>query len=317
MRIMLATVALAICLMQGPRAAEFPTGTVTIVVPFSPAGNIDVFARHLASRLQDHWGQPVVVENRPGAGSMVGMAYVSRARPDGHTLLLTTSAYVMAPAVYDNLPFDPRTDLTPVGLTGSVSYLILANAGSGWNSLDDFIRAARPGNMFVGTAGLGTTTHFAAEKLMSDLGLDLTVVHYKGGGDALISLMSGESDVYTSSVATSLDNIRSGRVTALAVMSDERTEAFPEVPATSELGYPDLEINQWIGAFAPGGMPQEILEQLNSDISSIVSSEEFRELVGPLDVTIQTTSLDEFAAQVDSELVLWQSLAEERGIRAD
>lgn len=319
LRVLLAIAALALCLMQVAcgRSPESSGGTVTIVVPFSPAGNIDVFARHLATRLQDRWGRPVVVENRPGAGSMVGMAHVAQAKPDGNTLLLTTSAFVMAPAVYENLPFDPKTDLTPVGLTGSVSYLILSNANSGWNTLDDFIRAARAGNMFVATAGLGTTTHFAAEKLMSVLGLDLKLVHYKGGGDALISLVSGESSVYTSSVATSLDYIRSGKVTALAVMGNERVKAFPDVPSTRELGYPDLEVDQWIGAFAPGGTPREVLERLNADITSVVSSEEFREVVRPLDVTIRTNSVGQFASQIDGELVLWKSLAKERGIRAE
>lgn len=317
MKHILTTAILAATMLATPALAQsFPERAVTIVVPYSPGGNSDVFARFLATDLQELWGVPVIVENRPGAGSMLGTAHVSQAAPDGHTILLTTSAYVTAPAVYGELPYKPLEDLIPIGMVGYVAYLLVGGADVEVATLGEFIELAKTEHLIAATAGLGTTTHFAVEKFMEVNGLDLTVVHYGGGGDALVSLLSGESDLYTTSVAVSADNIRTGAITAFAVMGEDRVSALPDVPTTAELGYADLDVSQWLAVFAPSGVPDDIVEQLNADINAVVETDAFRDRVRSIDVIVDTTTLDEFAEIVETEIVMWGELAAARGISA-
>jgi tripartite-type tricarboxylate transporter receptor subunit TctC len=316
-KIFLSALAAATALVAPAMAQSFPERPVTIVVPYSPGGNSDVFARHLATDLQKLWDKPVVVENRPGAGSMIGTAHVSQANPDGHTILLTTSAYVTAPAVYDELPYDPLTGLTPIGKVGYVAYMLVGGADMEAKTLEEFIEAAKEQPMIAATAGLGTTTHFAIEKFMAETGLDMTVVHYGGGGDALVSLLSGDSDIYTTSVAVSADNIRSGAITAYAVMGDAGVSALPDVPTTTSLGFDDLNVAQWLGVFTPAGVSPEIAAKLNADINAVISTEDFRQRVAAIDVTVEQTTLEQFSDLIASEIVMWGELAEERNITAE
>ncbi|NVK62590.1 MAG: tripartite tricarboxylate transporter substrate binding protein, partial [Rhodobacteraceae bacterium] len=207
MKTLLTAAAMALGLAQPLLAADYPAGPVTVVVPYSPSGNTDVFMRHLAPYLEKAWGQPVLIDNRPGGGSMVGTAQVAQARPDGQTLLVTTSAYVTAPAIQPDLPFDPREDLIPVANVGHVSYILVTNATSDFDTLDEFVAASKESPKFAATAGLGTTTHFAIEKFIADSGADVDVVHFKGGGPAVVSILSGETDIYGSSVSSAGENL--------------------------------------------------------------------------------------------------------------
>jgi len=313
---MLAGAAMALGLAGGALAQgqDYPNGTVTLVVPYSPSGNTDIFGRHLATALQERWGQPVVVENKPGGGSMVGTAYVSQQAPDAQTILLTTSAYATAPAVYKDLPFDPATDLKPIGIVGYTAYILVVNADTGITTMEQFIEKAKGSDMFAATAGLGTTTHFGMEKFLSDAGLDLEVVHYKGGGDAMVSILSKEADIYDTSVATAGDQIKAGKLNALAVMDDRRVTALPDVPTTAEVGLPDVQVRQWIGMFVPKDTPDELVEWLNSEVNEVVTSENFAKIVEPIDINIETSSIPEVKERLAREMEKWVRLAEERGI---
>ncbi|MBR9840085.1 MAG: tripartite tricarboxylate transporter substrate binding protein [Rhodobacteraceae bacterium] len=314
MKILLTAAAMALGLAQPLLAADYPAGPVTVVVPYSPSGNTDVFMRHLAPYLEKAWGQPVLIDNRPGGGSMVGTAQVAQAKPDGQTLLVTTSAYVTAPAIQPDLPFDPREDLIPVANVGDVSYILVTNANSDFDTLDEFVAASKESPKFAATAGLGTTTHFAIEKFIADSGADVDVVHFKGGGPAVVSILSGETDIYGSSVSSAGENLTSGKVRALAVLGSERIDALPDVPSTAELGYPDLEIKQWVGMFAPAGTDPAIVEKLNADVNAALKNEEFIAKVTPLDWTLNETTPEGFAEQVDTELDMWKALAESQGL---
>lgn len=296
-------------------AADFPTGPVTIVVPYSPSGNTDNFTRHIAPFLEEKWGQPVVVDNKPGGGSMIGTAFVSQADNDGHTLLMTTSAFVTAPAIQTNLPFDSRTDLIPVVNVGHVSYILITNESSAYQTLEDFVNASKESPKFAATAGLGTTTHFAMEKFIADSGANVDVVHFKGGGPAVVSILSNETDIYGSSVSSAGKNLDAGKVRALAVMGSERIPVLPDVPSTAELGYPDLEIKQWVGVFAPAGTDMTIVEQINADISEILKNQAFIDKVVPLDWTLNGSSTADFAKQIDTELTKWKGIADAAGIK--
>ncbi|MBN8188090.1 tripartite tricarboxylate transporter substrate binding protein [Salipiger thiooxidans] len=314
MKTLLTAAAMALGLAQPLLAADYPAGPVTVVVPYSPSGNTDVFMRHLAPYLEKAWGQPVLIDNRPGGGSMVGTAQVAQAKPDGQTLLVTTSAYVTAPAIQPDLPFDPREDLIPVANVGDVSYILVTNANSDFDTLDEFVAASKESPKFAATAGLGTTTHFAIEKFIADSGADVDVVHFKGGGPAVVSILSGETDIYGSSVSSAGENLTSGKVRALAVLGSERIDALPDVPSTAELGYPDLEIKQWVGMFVPAGTDPAIVEKLNADVNEALKNEEFIAKVTPLDWTLNETTPEGFAEQVDTELDMWKALAESQGL---
>lgn len=313
MKTLLTAAAIALGLASPMLAEDYPSGPVTIVVPYSPSGNTDVLARHLAPYLEEKWGQSVVIDNRPGGGSMVGTAIVSQAAPDGLTLLATTSAYVTAPAIQKDLPFDPRADLIPITNVGHVSY-ILVTGENGPDTLADFIESSKAEPKFAATAGLGTTTHFAIEQFIADSGADVDVVHFKGGGPAVVSILSGETDIYGSSVSSAGENLKSGKVKALAVLGNERIEVLPDVPSTKELGFDGLEIKQWVGMFAPKGTDPAIIDKINADVNEALANPEFIATVTPLDWTLDNTSPAEFAQQVDVELTKWADLAVKQGI---
>ncbi|POF32172.1 Bug family tripartite tricarboxylate transporter substrate binding protein [Roseibium marinum] len=315
MKSILTAALMAVGLTQPLAAQDFPSGPVTIIVPYSPSGNTDVFTRHLAPYLEEQWGQPVVIDNRPGGGSMVGTAQAAQAKPDGHTLLITTSAFVTAPAIQDALPFDPREDLTPVANVGHVSYILVTNGDSEFNTLEEFIDASKKAPKFAATAGLGTTTHFAIEKFIADSGADVDVVHFKGGGPAVVSILSNETDIYGSSVSSAGENLKNGKVKALAVLGNERIDALPDVPSTGELGFPDLEIKQWVGVFAPAGTDPAIIRKLNADVNTALKNEAFVATVTPLDWTLRESTPEGFAEQVDAELNKWKALAVKQGIK--
>lgn len=296
-------------------AADFPNGPVTIVVPYSPSGNTDVFTRHLAPYLSEKWGQPVIVDNKPGGGSMIGTAAVAQAEANGQTLLMTSSAFVTAPAINTDLPFDSRTDLTPITNVGHVSFVLITNADAPYNTLEEFIASTKESPKFAATAGLGTTTHFAMEKFLADSGADVDVVHFKGGGPAVVSILSNETDIYGSSISSAGKNIEAGKVKPLAVLGNDRIAALPDTPSAKELGYDDLEIKQWLGVFAPAGVDAEIIEQINGDIREALATQSFIDTVTPLDWTLNGSTTAEFATQVDVELTKWKTIADEAGIK--
>lgn len=314
MKSILTAAILTLGFIQPLAAEEYPSGPVTIVVPYSPSGNTDVFTRHLAPYLEKKWGKTVIIDNRPGGGSMVGTALVSQADPGGHTLLITTSAFVTAPAIQTELPFDPRKDFVPVANVGYVSYVLVTNGDSKFNTVKEFIEASHVSPKFAATAGLGTTTHFAIEQFIADTGADVDVVHFKGGGPAVISVLSNEVDIYGSSISSAGENLKTGRVKALAVLGSERIKALPDVPTTAELGYPDLEIKQWVGVFAPAGTDNAIVEQLSADINEALQNQSFIDTVTPLDWTLQQSKPSTFAVQIDKELTKWKALAVDKGI---
>lgn len=296
-------------------AADFPSGPVTIVVPYSPSGNTDVFTRHLAPYLSEKWGQPVVIDNKPGGGSMIGTAHVAQSEPGGQTLLMTSSAFVTAPSIQPDLPFDSRTDLIPIVNVGHVSFVLITNADSPYKTLEEFIAASKESPKFAATAGLGTTTHFAMEKFIADSGADVDVVHFKGGGPAVVSILSNETDIYGSSISSAGKNLEAGKIRALAVLGSERIDILPDVPAASELGFPDLEIKQWLGIFAPAGTDPSIVEKINADVREALGNQKFIDTVTPLEWTLNGNTTAEFKTQIDAELTKWQGIAEAAGIK--
>lgn len=310
--------ALAAVLAAGSASAQsYPDRPITIIVPFTAGAVTDTLARQLGAVMQEQLGQPVVVENRPGGGSMVGTGAVARATPDGYTILLTTSAYSTAPAVIANLPFDPRADMQPVAMIGYIPMVFVAGPSSEAATLDEFLEEARQRPMFAATAGLGTTTHFTMEMALQAAEVDMDVVHYGGGGEAIVAVLGGHADIYASTPASSLSHIQAGTMRALGIAGDSRIRVLPDVPSTAELGLDGVNATFWAGVFAPAGVPAEIIETLNNSVNAAIENPEVQALMERLDFDPRPNTVAAFTAQIDQELDYWVDLATRRGLNAN
>jgi tripartite-type tricarboxylate transporter receptor subunit TctC len=288
--------ALALAAATGTAGAqEFPTKPVTIIIPYSGGGSTDLMARSLATELQEMWGQPVIVENRAGAGSMIGTAYLSQQQPDGYTLLVNTAAHSTAPAVQKDLPFDPKTDITPIGMVATSPYVAVSGKSVKAEGFDEFVKEAKERPMFFATAGVGSSSHFAAELLIQQAGLPADVVHYSGGGEAQVNLMGGHADVYISTTASVMPYVNNGQVKALVVLAPERFDLLPDVQSSGENGVDGIEIDGWLGLIARDG---------------------FKKVLADNFVVAGDTTAAEFKQQVEKEMDLWVGLAKERNVVA-
>lgn len=314
MKKLIAASAIVLSMSTSAWAQSWPERPVTLVVPYGAGAVTDVMGRHLANALQERWGQPVVVENRPGGGSMVGSAYVARSAPDGYTLLMTTSAIVTSPAVLSDIPFDPRGDLQPIGLAGYIPMVFVGGPSTEGATLTEFLAEAADRPLFAATAGLGTTTHFTVEMLIQAAGVEMDVVHYSGGGEAVVAVMGGHADIYASTPASSLDSIRTGALRGLGVAGEDRTSVLPDIPASAELGLEGVNASFWLGVLAPSGIADETATFINESMNAALNSPEVQEQLAAFDLQVVTTTVDEFDAQVESELASWAELARERGL---
>lgn len=297
---------------------DFPNRNVTIVVPYGPAGSTDPFARFLATQLQDMWGVNVVVENRPGAGSTIGTAYVATQPADGHVIMVTTSAYTTAPAVYDELPYDPMKDLVAVALPATSQFVVTAGSSIKSENLTDFLaNEAADREIFLATAGLGASTHFAGELLAAATGMTIIPVHYGGGNDAMVDLIGGRADVYVGSITAVLPNVQAGQIKALGVLGATRANSLPDTPSTEELGIQGASSEFWLGVFAPAGTPDDIVTKLNADISTVVTSDAGKAYLANLESVPGTMSPSEFTTLIEKEIAQWTTLAQDRGIKAN
>lgn len=311
------TIAAALLALSGSALAQdYPNKPVTLVIPYAPGGSTDPLGRFMGNQLQELWGQTVVVENRPGAGGTIGAAHVSQTAPDGYTIMFTTSSYTTAPAVNKDLPYDPVTDLTAVAMPGFSPYLMVAGSNVQSDTLTEFLDEAREREMFLATAGVGSSTHFAGELFMVASGIAMAPVHYGGGGEAMLDLMGGRSDIYVGSMTAVINNVRNGQVKPIALFAAERNPALPDVETTHEHGLEGGEAGLWFGVFTSPGVPKEIVDKLNADILTVMGSEEGLAYLAQLETEPATLTPEEFAEVVRTEVEQWTALAEERGIVA-
>ncbi|MCL7466524.1 tripartite tricarboxylate transporter substrate-binding protein [Phaeovulum sp. NW3] len=298
-------------------AQDFPNKPVTIIVPYSGGGSTDLVGRQLAHELQQIWGQPVIAENRTGAGSMIGTAHVAQSAPDGYTLLVNTPAVATAPAVQKDLPFDPKADITPIGMVATSPYMAVAGAAVQSTNFKDFITEAKDRRMFFATAGVGTSSHFTEELLIQQAGIEADIVHFSSGGDAQVNLMGGHADVYISNTASVMPYVNNGQVKALVVLGSERYDLLPDVEASAEAGVAGIDVNSWVGLFGPGGMDPALVDKINADLHTALASESFQKVLSDNFVLAGKDNATEFKAQVEAEMDLWKALAEERNIVAE
>jgi len=261
-------------------AQSWPAKPVRIVVAYPPGGGIDVMARQIAERLSAAWSQPVVVENKPGANTIVAADAVAKSAPDGYTVLMTTDAtFSINPHLYARLPFDPQRDFAPVTMLVLLQQLLVAHPAAPFNDLKGLIEAAKakPGSINYASYGSGSQPHLAGEMLKNKAGIDLVHVPYKGISLAVPAVMAGEVQLTFAGIATSSAPLKAGRIKALAIGGAQRSPLFPQVPTFAELGYPEVETHAWFGLFLPAGSPREALARIHHDAVRILDEPEFRQ----------------------------------------
>src|SRR5262245_22254176 len=262
------------------QAQNWPAKPVRIVVAYPPGGGIDVMGRQIAEKLTAAWGQAVVVENRPGANTIVATDAVAKSAADGYTILLTTDAtFSINPHLYAKLPFDTQKDFVPVTMLVLLQQLLVANSNVPYGNLEQLIQAARakPGSINYASYGSGSQPHLSGEMLKHKAGIDLVHVPYKGISLAVPAVMAGEVQLTFAGIATSTPPLKSGRIKAIAIGGPQRSPLFPQVPTFTELGYPEVETHAWFGLFLPAGSPREAIAKIYLDTKKILDEPDFRQ----------------------------------------
>src|SRR5580658_2745452 len=263
-----------------PALAIYPERGLRIVVPFAPGGGTDVVTRTLAQEMAKDLRVSIIIENRPGAGTIVGTQAVAISAADGYTLLMGTFANAVNPSLNAKLPYDPHQDFAPVALIARSFNIVVVNPKSSIRTIADLIAAAKanPGKMTFGTFGAGTSAHLAGELFKDMARVDLTAVPYKGAAPGITDLIGGQIDVMFTTVASAASLVESGQLRAIAVTSAERSPAFPQIPTVAEAGVPGYAAESWYGLFAPSGTPPEVIDRLNRSAAAAVQSEAFKRL---------------------------------------
>jgi len=296
-------------------AQDYPTKTVRLIVPLSTGAGADVAARLVAARMSEHWKQPVIVENRPGAGGQIGTAAVVKAEPDGHTLLLQSSSHAANPAIYRNLPYDPRKDLVDVAIVGKTPYVMVSSASGPYRSLKALFEAARakPGEIAYSSAGLGTSTHLAAEYLIGLAGVRMIHVPFKGSPEALQDVLGGRSAFYMAPVNVALGLLKDGKLVPLGVSTRSRAAVLPDVPTLAGQGLTDYEVTLWFGMWAPAATPAAVVQKLNAAMNAIVQEPAMREQFSKLGMQPAPMKPEEFARFVRSEIDVYKRIVQQAG----
>lgn len=316
----IATLLLAGLLCPALAAAQsYPTRAIRIIVPYSPGGSTDVVFRLLAPRLSAELGQPVVVENRPGASSTIGLDLAAKSAPDGHTWGVPNIAYGANPVLIKKMPFDSEKDLVPVSQVTVVTMVLSVHPSVPAKSVKQLIALAkaRPGELTFGSAGNGSANHLATAKFMHQTGTKLVHVPYKGGGPAVVSLVSGETSMLFATIPSAIQHIQSGRLRGLAVSRAKRSSALPDMPTVAEAGVPGYEAIEWNGVMFPAGTPAAVIKRAHQAIAKVLAIPAVRERIIGVGAEPVGSSPEEFAAFIRSELVTWAKVIKEVGITVE
>lgn len=302
-------------------AAGFPARTIRIVVPFPPGGVTDRLARMVAQKMQEHWGQPAVVENRPGASGMIAAEAVAKSAPDGYTLMMGhIGTHAINVSLFSKLPYDPVKDFAPVSLLVSVPNVLLLHPSVPANSVQELVALAkaRPGTLNFASPGSGTSGHMSAELFKSLAGIDIVHVPYKGPGPALQDLVAGQVNMLFDTVASSMPQVRGGKVKGLAVTTRERSAIAPDVPTMAESGVAGYEIAPWFAAYAPAGTPPVVVNKLQAEMARILGLPEVRTaFVDQQGMTLIASSPAELGAHTQREIAKWARVVKATGAKAE
>jgi tripartite-type tricarboxylate transporter receptor subunit TctC len=315
----IAMVALALGMPLRAATEDYPSRPVRLVAPFPPGGVADILARAIGQRLSIALGQPVVVDNRPGAGGHIGADLVAKSPPDGYTLVLGTIGIHAAFAIYKKLPYDPANDLQPVTVLAELPNVVIVHPSLPTNNILEFIAYAKahPGAINFGSAGNGSSTHMIGELFKLAAGVELTHIPYRGSAPALNDVIAGQIQAMFENLPTTPPHIRSGAVRALGVTSRTRSPALPEVPTVAEAGLPGYEATAWFTIAAPAGVAKPIIDQLSGDIAKLVARPEINAQIRELGATPVADTPDEARAFFATERVKWTNVITTAGITGD
>jgi len=301
----------------GAGAQAWPSRQVQLVVPYAPGGVVDFIARTLGQRLSMQVGQPVIIDNRPGAGGIIGVEYTARAAADGQTIVLMDPAIVINPTLQQNVPYDLQKDLQTVAVIGSSPLVLVANPSvpaATVAALVDYARA-NPGKLNFPSAGIGTTPHMAGELLSLRAHVQMTHVPYKGSGPAMADLVAGQVQVGFSSITAALPFIREGRLRALATTGSKRSPALADIPTMIEAGYPGFEVDLWLGIFAPANVPAAVVARMNAEIGTALQDQAVRDAFAKVGVEPRSSTVDESAKFVRAESDKWSGVVRDAKLK--
>ena len=315
---MLVALALAGLVPAQVQAQAYPSKPIRFVIPFAPAGPADMIGRLAGQKLSEILGQPVIIDNRGGAGGNVGAAVVAKSSPDGYTLLVTTSVFAVNVTLAPNGGYDAERELIPVGVVAKQANLIFVHPGLAAKTLAELLALARTTRLSYATPGSGTTPHLTAENLFNlSFRLDMTAIHYRGAGPAITAVVAGEPMVGAGALSTPLPFVKSGRLRALAISSATRVASLPDVPTFAEAGFPGVTDETWIGVFAPTGTPPAIVQRLSDAINQMLQTADMRERLAAIAFDPVGGTPRQFGDYVKAEIVKWGKVVREGNIKPD
>src|SRR5471032_3184356 len=300
-------------------AQGYAVRPVRIIVPYPPGGATDVMARTVAQKLSEFWQQPAVVENKPGASGTVGSEIVAKLAADGYTLLMQGTQHAINLSLYKQLPYDTLRDFTPVAYVASAPFLLVVHPSVPANSVAELIAyiKARPGGLNYGSSGVGGGAHLAGEIFKASAGVNLTHIPYKGAAPAMADLLGGQVTMVFDPIPTSLAQVKSGQIKALAITSAKRSALMPELPTVAESGLPGFEVVAWFGLYAPAATPKDIVTKLNADVTRALQLPDVREKFAVLGAESMPMSTDQFAVYLRAEIAKFAKAIKESGATAE
>ena len=300
------------------RAQDFPSKTVRILVPQTPGGASDALARVVAQKLSEKWAQPVVVENRAGAGGNVGMDVVAQGSPDGHLLLMSyAGSHAINPALYKRLPFDPVKDFAPVATLATLPFVLVAKPDASFKTVSELVTQAGKGTLTFGSAGNGSVNHLLGVMFAMNTGTRLTHVPYKGAAPAMQDLMGGQINMVFTSLPSVAGLLRGGQLRGLAVTSARRSATFPDIPTLAESGLRQFDVAPWFGLFAPGATPPAIIRKINQDVNELLTHKDVIEKFNSQGADPLARSPAEFAGMLRADLATWADVVKTSGAQID
>jgi tripartite-type tricarboxylate transporter receptor subunit TctC len=304
-------------LAPAAHAQNYPTKPVRLIISFTPGSSTDIIGRAVAAKLQEMWGQPVVAENRPGAGGTVGSEFVVRSDPDGYTLLANSSAHAANPGMYKELRYDTMRDFVNLALLGGGPNVLIVSPESGWKSLKDFVDAAKksPGKLNFSSAGIGSGTHFNLEKLKLAAGIDVQHIPYKGTPEAIGDTIGNRVCCYWAPLNAALPHVNGGKATALAISSAQRSPLLPNVPSVAEQGYAGFDYTLWVGLWGPAKIPQDIAAKINKDVNAALASPDLKERLAKLGTVSGNLTIAQFTDFVKKEIEDTKKILDAAGIK--
>ena len=308
--------AAAVTLSQPVTAADWqPNKPVRMLVGFAPGGGTDSTARALAAKLGERLGQQVIIDNRPGAAGNIATDIASKATPDGHTVLMgTIAALAINPSLYKKLPFDPVKDLLPVSRAADSTNILVVHPSTGVKSVQELVALAKGKPLNCGSSGVGGAGHLALELFNLQTGTKITHIAYKGGGPAMVDLISGNIDLIFATAASAVPHIKSGRIRALAVTTANRSKLVPELPTIAETGVKDFEANNWYGLMVPAKTPRNVVNRFNKDMVAVLNMPDVRKTLFNQGLDAAPSTPEEFAAYIKAEKIKWEKVTKAAGI---